>query len=108
MADEGEYGTKEYLDGRMMTDLRVEVKNAQRPNGCPPSSERARILGYDDPGFVNPQELLEEERCTSRLLYPFCHGVVGRQEFDVVRRRSDGYDGLPLYRVKKETQSSGR
>ena len=30
MADEGEYGTKEYLDGKMMTDLHVEgSKNAR-------------------------------------------------------------------------------
>jgi PAS domain S-box-containing protein len=68
MADEGEYDTQEYLDGKMMTDLRVDLQT--RP--CQRAADDGRyplgglrILVVDDDADIcqSLKDLLEAERC---------------------------------------------
>jgi PAS domain S-box-containing protein len=111
MADEGEYGTKEYLDGRMMTDLHVDgakkcLERSKRDSDCPLSGLRILVVD-DDVGICQSlKDLLEEERCKIETA---ATGVVamdwlGRQEFDVVL--SDvvmpDMDGYQLYQTVKK------
>jgi PAS domain S-box-containing protein len=68
MADEGEYGTTEYLSGKLMTDLHVscEEKNCERPKADSPSPlSGLRILIVDDDAGIcqSLRDLLEEEHC---------------------------------------------
>jgi PAS domain S-box-containing protein len=113
MAEEGEYGTKEYLGGKMMTDLHVDG-----PRGC---GERAkpdaryplsglRVLVVDDDAGVceSLKDLLEEERCEVQTGSSGVQAVewLERKQFDIVV--SDvvmpDMDGYQLYqRVKKKT-----
>jgi PAS domain S-box-containing protein len=113
MAEEGEYGTKEYLNGKMMTDLRVDddAKPCERAN----PDERfplsgLKVLVVDDDANIcqSLKDLLEAERCcietaTSGVYAMEC---LGREHFDLVL--SDvvmpDMDGYELYQtVKKST-----
>lgn len=113
MADEGEYGTKEYLNGKMMTDL--DVKDGGKP--CDRSKADARyplgglkvLVVDDDPRICDSlKELLEGERCCIETASSGVDAVdcLDRQQFDLVL--SDvvmpDMDGYELYRtVKKKT-----
>ena len=110
MAEEGEYGTKEYLNGSMMTDLHVDgsKKCAERskPDSRYPLSGLRILVVDDDAGICQSlKDLLEEERCNIETA---ASGVLamewlGRQEFDVVV--SDvvmpDMDGYQLYQTVK-------
>ena len=112
MADEGEYGTKEYLDGKMMTDLRVdgESKPCERPN----PDERfplsgLKVLVVDDDANIcqSLKDLLEAERCCIETAASgvFAMEWLGRQNFDIVL--SDvvmpDMDGYELYQIVKKS-----
>ena len=113
MADEGEYGTKEYLDGRMMTDLHVDgskkcLERSKRDARYPLSGLRILVVD-DDAGICESlKDLLQEERCNIETAASgvFAMECLGRQEFDavlsdVVMPDMDGYE---LYQtVKKQT-----
>ncbi|HTN71314.1 MAG TPA: response regulator, partial [Methylomirabilota bacterium] len=112
MADEGEYGTKEYLDGKMMTDLHLNG-NGQRcerpkPDARFPLSRLKILIVDDDAGICQSlSDLLEEEKCEIETA---SSGVVAMdclktRPFDLVL--SDvvmpDMDGYQLYQaVKKE------
>jgi PAS domain S-box-containing protein len=110
MAEEGEYGTKEYLHGRMMTDLHVEGSKRYleraKPNSQYPLSG-LKILVVDDDANVcqSLKDLLEEERCDIETAASgvFAMGCLNRQRFDVVL--SDvvmpDMDGYQLYQSIK-------
>src|SRR5262245_24210375 len=113
MAEEGEYGTKEYLNGKMMTDL--GVADADKPCARPQADERYPLSGLrvlivdDDAGICQSlKDLLEAELC---CIETAASGVcamqsIDRQSFDlilsdVVMPDMDGYE---LYQtVKKKT-----
>jgi len=110
MAEEGEYDTKEYLDGKMMADLHVEA--ATKP--CDGRAGDARhplgglkILVVDDDAGIcqSLKDLLEAERCcietaASGVLAMQC---LERERFDLVL--SDvvmpDMDGYQLYQTVK-------
>ena len=110
MAEEGEYDTKEYLDGKMMTDLHVEL--ATTPCVRPANDARHPLGGLkilvvdDDAGICQSlKDLLEAERCcietaASGMLAMEC---LGRERFDLVL--SDvvmpDMDGYQLYQTVK-------
>jgi len=112
MADEGEYGTKEYLHGKMMADLRV---NGSEPCARAGADERFPLSGLkvlivdDDAGICQSlKDLLEAERCCIETAASgvFAMESLGRQSFDLVL--SDvvmpDMDGYELYQaVKKKT-----
>jgi PAS domain S-box-containing protein len=113
MADEGEYGTKEYLNGKMMTDLHVAdaVKPCERPKPderYPLSSLRVLIVDDDAGVCESLRDLLLAERC---CIETAASGVIAlerlqRQQFDLVL--SDvvmpDMDGYELYQtVKRKT-----
>ncbi len=109
MADEGEYGTKEYLNGKLMTDLHVgEGKSCERPKADarhPLSGLRVLIVD-DDPGVCGSlKDLLEGERCCIETASSGIHALqwLDRQQFDVVL--SDvvmpDMDGYELYQTVK-------
>jgi PAS domain S-box-containing protein len=111
MADEGEYGTKEYLSGKMMTDLRT----GQDGNGCerPKPDERYPLRGLkilivdDDAGICQSlRDLLEAEECQVETAASGVYATqwLERNRFDLVL--SDvvmpDIDGYQLYQhVKK-------
>ena len=113
MAEEGEYGTKEYLNGKMMTDLRVDddAKPCERAN----PDERfplsgLKVLVVDDDANVcqSLKDLLEAERCCIETAASGVYAMewLGRERFDLVL--SDvvmpDMDGYELYQtVKKGT-----
>jgi len=113
MADEGEYGTKEYLNGKMMTDLGVddETQPCVRPN----ADERfplsgLKVLVVDDDANIcqSLKDLLEAEQCCIETAASGVYAMdwLGRQSFDLVL--SDvvmpDMDGYELYQtVKKST-----
>jgi PAS domain S-box-containing protein len=110
MAEEGEYGTKEYLNGKMMTDLHVDgsKKCLERPKRDARYPLRGlRILVVDDDPEIcqSLQDLLEEEQCTVETAASgvFAMEWLDRQEFDVVV--SDvvmpDMDGYHLYQTVK-------
>ena len=115
MAEEGEYGTKEYLNGRMMTDLRVNdaVKPCERPKPDEqfPLSGLKVLVVDDDAGICQSlKDLLEAEKCCIETAASgvFAMEWLGRQSFDLVL--SDvvmpDMDGYQLYQtVKKNTPS---
>src|SRR5215472_9036977 len=115
MADEGEYGTKEYLNGRMMTDLHVDdskkCPERLKPDARYPLSGLRILVVDDDAGICQSlKDLLEEERCNIETAASGVFAIewLGRQEFDavlsdVVMPDMDGYE---LYQtVKKKTPS---
>jgi len=111
MADEGEYGTKEYLSGKMMTDLRpgLDGKACERPK----PDERYPLRGLkilivdDDAGICQSlKDLLEAEECQVQTAPSGVYAMqwLERSQFDLVL--SDvvmpDIDGYQLYqRVKK-------
>ena len=110
MADEGEYGTKEYLHGKMMTDLRTDevAKPCDRPKAdarYPLSGLRVLIVD-DDAGICESlKDLLEGERCCIETAPSGVHAMelLERQPFDLVL--SDvvmpDMDGYELYQTVK-------
>jgi PAS domain S-box-containing protein len=113
MADEGDYGTKEYLNGKMMMDLHVDssAKCAERlkAEARYPLAGLKILVADDDPEICQSlKDLLEEERCSVETATSgiFAMEWLGRQAFDVVL--SDvvmpDMDGYQLYQtVKKQT-----
>jgi PAS domain S-box-containing protein len=109
MADEGEYGTKEYLNGKLMTDLHVgEGKSCERPkaDARPPLNGLRVLIVDDDPGVCDSlKDLLEGERCCIETASSGIHALqwLDRQQFDVVL--SDvvmpDMDGYELYQTVK-------
>jgi PAS domain S-box-containing protein len=113
MAEEGEYGTREYLNGKLMTDLHVE--NAHGPGDGGHANDRfplggLKVLVVDDDAGVceSLKDLLEAERCRIETAASGVHALecLGRAPFDVVL--SDvvmpDMDGYELYQtVKKKT-----
>jgi PAS domain S-box-containing protein len=110
MAEEGEYGTKEYLNGKMMTDLHVDgsKKCLERPKGYTRYPLRGlRVLVVDDDPEIcqSLKDLLEEEQCTVETAASgvFAMEWLDRQPFDVVV--SDvvmpDMDGYHLYQTVK-------
>jgi PAS domain S-box-containing protein len=113
MVDEGEYGTKEYLDGKMMTDLHVEhaADPCQRPlpdSRFPLSGVRVLVVDDDAGVCQSLKDVLEAEGC---CIETASSGVVAmqcleREQFelvlsDVVMPDMDGYE---LYQtVKKQS-----
>ncbi len=113
MADEGEYGTKEYLHGKLMTDLHVDDRNGP----CERAGVQERyplgglkVLVVDDDAGVceSLKALLEAERCSIETAPSGVHALecLNRESFDVVL--SDvvmpDMDGYQLYQtVKKKT-----
>jgi PAS domain S-box-containing protein len=110
MADEGEYGTKEYLYGKMMTDLSAN----ERDKACsrPVADARYPLNGLkvlvvdDDAGICQSlKDLLEGERCCIETAASGVHAMacLERQQFDLVL--SDvvmpDMDGYELYQVVK-------
>lgn len=115
MADEGEYGTKEYLHGKMMTDLRV-APDAQpcdrlKPDPSHPLSGLRVLIVDDDAGVCRSlKDLLSAEGCCVETADSGVRGLerLERQPFDLVL--SDvvmpDMDGYELYQaVKKATPS---
>jgi len=113
MAEEGEYGTKEYLNGKMMTDLGVD--DEPPPCARPKADERfplsgLKVLVVDDDANIcqSLKDLLEAEQCCIETAASgvFAMDWLGRQSFDLVL--SDvvmpDMDGYELYQtVKKST-----
>lgn len=110
MAEKGEYGTKEYLHGRMMTDLHVEDSKRYleraKPNIRYPLSGLKILVVDDDAGICQSlKDLLEEERCDIETAGSgvFAMRCLNRQRFDVVL--SDvvmpDMDGYQLYQSIK-------
>lgn len=112
MVEEGEYGTKEYLNGKLMTDLHVDqsAKPCQRsaPDARYPLSGLRVLIVDDDSGVCQSlKDLLEAERCSVETA---SSGVVamkslGQEPFDLVL--SDvvmpDMDGYQLYQTVKES-----
>jgi PAS domain S-box-containing protein len=112
MAEEGEYGTREYLNGKMMTDLHVE--DAAPPCTRPKPDERYPLSGFrvlivDDDAEIcrSLQELLEAEHCCISTASSGVHALewLKRETFaavlsDVVMPDMDGYQ---LYQTIKKT-----
>ncbi len=112
MADEGEYGTKEYLGGKLMTDLRVnhQEEKCERPK---PDTRHPlgalRILIVDDDAAIcqSLRDLLEEECCCVETAPSGIQAMdfLKRERFDVVL--SDvvmpDMDGYQLYQEVKNT-----
>ena len=113
MAEEGQYGTKEYLAGKMMTDLHVEGggKKGERlkPDARHPLSGLRVLVVDDDLGICQSlTDLLQEEGCKMETAQSGIEAMawLKKQEFDVVL--SDvvmpDMDGFELYKtVKKHT-----
>jgi CheY-like chemotaxis protein len=112
MADEGEYGTTEYLSGRLMTDLHVHHHDAKcarpKPNTRYPLSGLRILVVDDDAGICQSlRDLLEGEHCCVETVPSARHAMesLERQQFDVVL--SDvvmpDMDGYQLYQAVKHT-----
>jgi len=113
MADEGEYGTCEYLNGKMMTDLHVDnsAESCQRPKPderYPLSGLRVLVVD-DDAGICDSlRDLLAAERCCVEIAASgvFALEWLRRQKFDVVLTDvvMPDMDGYELYQaVKRHT-----
>ena len=111
MADEGEYGTKEYLSGRLMTDLHVSDDGPCerfKPDEQYPLSGLRILLVDDDAGVCQSlKDLLEAERCCVQTAVSgvYAREWLDKQQFDVVL--SDvvmpDMDGYQLYQHVKRT-----
>jgi PAS domain S-box-containing protein len=111
MAEEGEYGTREYHDGHMMADLKEKRPPApeENPHVGSAALEGLRLLVVDDDMGVccSLKELLQKERCVVETASSGVHAMelLEHQEFDLVL--SDvvmpDMDGYAVYRsVKKK------
>lgn len=113
MADEGEYGTREYLNGKMMTDLHVEstasrCERLKATERYPLSGLRVLIVD-DDAGVCDSlRELLQGERCMVETASSGVKAIalLDKESFDLVL--SDvvmpDMDGYELYQaVKRKT-----
>ena len=116
MAEEGEYGTTEYLDGKMMTDLHVDADAERQACDRPPPDARFPLSGLERFGRrrrrqhlpVAQTSLGSRSAAASRPPLPVCMpwsgwgGVVLTVVLsDVVMPDMDGYE---LYQtVKKNT-----
>jgi PAS domain S-box-containing protein len=113
MVDEGEYGTKEYLDGKLMTDLHVDGATnpcvRRQPDERYPLGGLKVLIVDDDAGVCESlKDLLEAERCCIETAASGVHAIdcLGREPFDLVL--SDvvmpDMDAYELYQtVKKNT-----
>ena len=112
MADEGEYETKEYIDGKMMTDL--QPHSGTKPCEGPAADERYPLSGLnilivdDDAGICQSlKELLEAERCIVETAASGLYATewLDRKNFDLVL--SDvvmpDMDGYQLYQAVKRS-----
>ncbi|MGH7830772.1 MAG: response regulator, partial [Candidatus Binatia bacterium] len=115
MAEEKEYGTKEYLGGKMMVDLGVKAaaqreEAGRREDGFPLEGIRLLVVD-DDPGVCHSlKDLLRQEKCDVETASSGRKALelLARAEFDVVL--SDvvmpDMDGHELYgEIKKKTPS---
>jgi len=112
MAEEGEYGTKEYLHGKMMADLHVDAgkkcpERAKAEARYPLSGLRVLVVD-DDAGICDSlTDMLEEERCSIETAASGVQAVecLGRQQFDLVLTDvvMPDMDGHQLYQIIKET-----
>jgi PAS domain S-box-containing protein len=112
MAEEGEYGTKEYLHGKMMADLHVDAgkkcpERAKVAARYPLSGLRVLVVD-DDVGICDSlTDMLEEERCSIETAASGVQAVecLGRQQFDLVLTDvvMPDMDGHQLYQIIKET-----
>jgi PAS domain S-box-containing protein len=112
MADEGEYGTKEYLSGKMMTDLRPgpdgKACERSKPDERYPLRGLKILIVDDDAGICQSlKDLLEAEKCQVQTAPSGVYAMqwLERSQFDLVL--SDvvmpDIDGYQLYqRVKKD------
>jgi CheY-like chemotaxis protein len=109
MADEGEYGTREYLNGKLMTDLHVDAASTcarLTPDARFPLSGLRVLVVDDDPGICRSlSDLLKGERCAIETAASGAQAIqrLERQSFDVVL--SDvvmpDIDGYELYQSIK-------
>ena len=111
MAEEGEYGTKEYLSGKLMTDLHLDDESdpcrSAKPDVDFPLSGLRILVVDDDAGICQSlKDLLEAERCCidTAASGVFAMQSLKRQQFDVVL--SDvvmpDMDGYQLYQAVKQ------
>lgn len=113
MADEGEYGTCEYLNGKMMTDLHVnnlaEPCERAKPDDRYPLSGLKILVVDDDAGICDSlRDLLIAERCCVEIASSgiFALEWLRREKFDVVLTDvvMPDMDGYELYQaVKRQT-----
>ena len=113
MADEGEYGTREYLNGKMMTDLHVDASThpceRAKPDARYPLSGLKVLVVDDDAGICDSlRDLLAAERCCVEIASSgvFALEWLRRQQFDVVLTDvvMPDMDGYQLYQaVKRQT-----
>jgi PAS domain S-box-containing protein len=112
MAEEGEYGTREYLGGKMMTDLHVggpaRLMERLKPEARHPLRGLRILVVDDDAGICQSlKDLLDEERCQVETASSGVYATawLARREFDVVL--SDvvmpDMDGYQLYQTVKKT-----
>ena len=111
MAEEGEYGTKEYLSGKLMTDLHLDDERdpcrSAKPDVDFPLSGLRILVVDDDAGICQSlKDLLEAERCCidTAASGVFAMQSLKRRQFDVVL--SDvvmpDMDGYQLYQAVKQ------
>jgi PAS domain S-box-containing protein len=115
MAEGGEYGTREYHDGRMMADLKLTGApkvEEEEPQDASVSLEGLRLLVVDDDLGVccSLKDLLQKERCIVETAGSGqeAMGLLEQKEFDMVL--SDvvmpDMDGYAVYcAVKKQKPS---
>jgi PAS domain S-box-containing protein len=113
MADEGEYGTKEYLHGKMMADLRMaeaaQSRDGRKPDErCPLNGLKVLIVDDDAGVCESLRDLLAAEGCCIETAESGVYALewLRREQFDLVL--SDvvmpDMDGYELYQaVKKKT-----
>ena len=113
MAEGGEYGTKEYHGGRMMTDL--GAKGASKAKTAAEADGKGGLAGLrvlvvdDDLGICRSlQELLQKDRCSVATAPSGTKAmeVLAKSEFDLIL--SDvvmpDMDGYALYHAVKESR----
>ncbi len=111
MAEEGEYGTKEYLGGKMMTDLHIggsgNCSERAKPDARFPLSGLRILVVDDDAGICDSlKELLEAEQCCIETAPSGVHAMdwLQQREFDLIL--SDvvmpDMDGYQLYQTVKK------
>lgn len=114
MAEEGEYGTKEYLAGKMMTDLHVDGDSDGKPCARPAPDARYPLSGLnilvvdDDAGVCQSlKELLEAEHCCIETAASGVYALqwLERRQFDVVLTDvvMPDMDGYELYQTVKKS-----